>query len=107
LNLLEIVLSGKGQLIKDYLGKEVRIPFGLGNIPLFVTGIEFWLLYKLYTFQADLNDLKKFRELKYLEISIVVSLVLFIISNIRSSPIFCVNLFWSLVMVLCIFLIFC
>jgi len=25
----------------------------------------------------------------------------------RSSPIFCVNLFWSLVMVLCIFLIFC
>ncbi|MEM3988771.1 MAG: hypothetical protein QXZ22_09295 [Sulfolobales archaeon] len=82
LNLLEIVLSGKGQLIKDYLGKEVRIPFGLGNIPLFVTGIEFWLLYKLYTFQADLNDLKKFRELKYLEISIVVSLVLFIISNI-------------------------
>ncbi|MCY0866645.1 MAG: hypothetical protein OWQ49_03710, partial [Aquificaceae bacterium] len=82
LNLLEIVLSGKGQLIKDYLGKEVRIPFGLGGIPLFVTGIEFWLLYKLYTFQADLNDLKKFRELKYLEISIVVSLVLFIISNI-------------------------
>lgn len=82
LNLLEIVLSGKGQLIKDYLGKEVRIPFGLGSIPLFVTGIEFWLLYKLYTFQADLNDLKKFRELKYLEISIVVSLVLFIISNI-------------------------
>ncbi len=82
LNLLEIVLSGKGQLIKDYLGKDVRIPFGLGNIPLFVIGIEFWLLYKFYTFQANLNYFKKFRDFKYLKVFIVVSLVLFIISNI-------------------------
>lgn len=82
LNLLEIVLSGKGQLIKDYLGKDVRIPFGLGNIPLFVIGIEFWLLYKFYTFQADLNYFKKFRDFKYLKVSIVVSLIIFIISNI-------------------------
>jgi hypothetical protein len=82
LNLLEIVLSGKGQLIKDYFGKELIIPFGLGGIPSFVIGIEFWLLYKFYTFQADLNYFKKFRDFKYLKVSIVVSLVLFIISNI-------------------------
>jgi hypothetical protein len=82
LNLSEIALSGEGQLIKNYLGNEVRIPFGLGAIPPFITGIEFWLLYKLYSFQADLNYFKKFREFKYLKISIVVSLVLFIISNI-------------------------
>ena len=82
LNLFEVIISGKGQLIKDYLGREVKIPFGLGGIPNFLIGIEFWLLYKWYMFQTSLNGLKEVKWLNYLKISITISLVLFIITNI-------------------------
>lgn len=81
LNLLEIVASGKGQLIKDYLGTEVRIPFGLGGLPNFIIGIKFWLLYKSYAFQTELSHLSKGKYFK-LKILILLSTTLFIISNI-------------------------
>jgi hypothetical protein len=81
LNLLEIFISGKGQLIKDYLGTEVRIPFGLGALPSFIIGIKFWLLYKWYAFQAELSHLSKGEYFK-LRIIILLSITLFIISNI-------------------------
>ena len=81
LNLLEIVVSGKGQLIKDYLGTEVKIPFGLGALPNFIIGIKFWLLYKWYAFQTELNHLSKGKYFK-LKILILLSITLFITSNI-------------------------
>jgi len=81
LNLLEIVISGKGQLIKDYLGTEVKIPFGLGALPNFIIGIKFWLLYKWYAFQTKLSHLSKGKYFK-LRIIILLSITLFIISNI-------------------------
>jgi hypothetical protein len=81
LNLLEIVISGKGQLIKNYLSTEVRIPFGLGTVANFIIGIKFWLLYKWYAFQTELNHLSKGKYFK-LKILILLSITLFIISNI-------------------------
>jgi len=81
LPLLEIVISGKGQLIKDYLGTEVKIPFGLGALPNFIIGIKFWLLYKWYAFQTELSHLSKGKYFK-LRILILLSITLFIISNI-------------------------
>ena len=81
LNLLEIVTSGKGQLIKDYLGTEIRIPLGLGALPNFIIGIKFWLLYKWYAFQTELSHLSKGKYFK-LKILILISITLFIISDI-------------------------
>jgi len=81
LNLLEIVTSGKGQLIKDYLGTEIRIPLGLGALPSFIIGIKFWLLYKWYAFQTELSHLSKGKYFK-LKILILISITLFIISDI-------------------------
>jgi hypothetical protein len=81
LNLLEIVISGKGQLIKDYLGTKVKIPFGLGALPSFIIGIKFWLLYKWYASQTELNHLSKGKYFK-LKTLILLSITLFIISNI-------------------------
>lgn len=82
LNLLEIVISGKGQLIKNYsLSQELRIPFGLGALPSFIIGIKFWLLYKWYAFQTELSHLSKGKYFK-LKMLILLSITLFIISNI-------------------------
>ena len=80
-NLLEIIISGKGQLIKDYLGKKIKIPFGLGALPSFIIGIEFWLLYKWYAFQTELIHLSKSKYFKF-KMLILFSMVLFIVSNI-------------------------
>jgi len=81
LNLLEIVISGKGQLIKNYSLTRVRIPFGLGALPSFIIGIKFWLLYKWYAFQTELSHLSKGKYFK-LKMLILLSITLFIISNI-------------------------
>jgi hypothetical protein len=81
LNLLEIVISGKGQLIKDYLGTEIKIPFGLGALPNFIIGIKFWLLYKWYAFQTELNRISKSKHSKF-KMFILFSIALFIVSNI-------------------------
>ncbi len=80
-NLLEIIISGKGQLIKDYLGTKIKIPFGLGALPSFIIGIEFWLLYKWYTFQTELIHLSKSKYFKF-KMFILFSIALFIVSNI-------------------------
>jgi len=80
-NLLEIVFSGRGQLIKDYLGIEIKIPFGIASIPNYVLGIEFWLIYNLYTFQKGMFDIKN---LKYLKLANTLSLILLVIFNIIS-----------------------
>jgi hypothetical protein len=81
LNLLEIVISGKGQLIKDYLGTKIKIPFGLGALPNFIIGIKFWLLYKWYAFQTESSRISKSKYSKF-KMFILFSIALFIVSNI-------------------------
>jgi hypothetical protein len=80
-NLLEILTSGKGQSIKDYLGTKIKIPFGLGALPSFIIGIEFWLLYKWYAFQTELIHLSKSKYFKF-KMFILFSIALFIVCNI-------------------------
>jgi len=94
-NLLEIIISGKGQLIKDYLGKKIKIPFGLGALPSFIIGIEFWLLYKWYAFQTELIHLSKSKYFKF-KMLILFSMVLFIVSNIIhvTRPLLMIYLLW-------------
>jgi hypothetical protein len=82
LNMLEIVIFGNGQLIKNYLGTEIKIPFGLGALPTFIIGIEFWLLYKWYAFQTKLSDIRKNKPYKIFKIFILFSIILFIVSSI-------------------------
>jgi hypothetical protein len=100
LNMLEIVIFGNGQLIKNYLGTEIKIPFGLGALPTFIIGIEFWLLYKWYAFQTKLSDIRKNKPYKIFKIFILFSIILFIVSTIilMSRPLLMIFLLgWFLI----------
>jgi len=76
-NILAVCLSGAGDLIKAY-SHELNIPFGLGGIPAFVIGFEFWLLYHMYYLENKYKYLRKFKYLKFL---ILLSALLFIIES--------------------------
>jgi hypothetical protein len=100
LNMLEIVIFGNGQLIKNYLGTKIKIPFGLGALPTFIIGIEFWLLYKWYAFQTKLSDIRKNKPYKIFKIFILFSIILFIVSSIilMSRPLLMIFLLgWFLI----------
>jgi len=77
-NILAVCLSGAGDLIKAYSHK-LNIPFGLGGIPAFVIGLEFWLLYHMYYLE---NKYKYLRKFKYLRFLILLSVLLFILESI-------------------------
>jgi hypothetical protein len=81
-NLIYIdIIAGSGDLIKFY-AKELKIPFGLGALPIFLEGFEFWLLYKLYSMKPNLSDIGESKKYNYLKDSIILSFVLFVIISI-------------------------
>jgi hypothetical protein len=79
ISLFIVPFTGAGELIKVY-SLELNIPLGLGAIPTFIIGFEFWLLYHLY--KLSNTDYNYHKEFKYLKLSILISVFLFISENI-------------------------
>lgn len=81
LGLFNVLFTGRGEIFK-YAFRELRIPFGLGAIPIFIVGFEFWLLYKIYELKNStlINTFmnKKYRLLKFF---IILSVILCILEN--------------------------
>lgn len=79
LSLFLVSLLGKGELVK-VVSREISIPLGLGAIPTFILGFEFWLLYQLYKL-GELEYQSRKQE-KSLRILIWLSLFLNLLVNI-------------------------
>lgn len=83
ISIYQLAIQGTSQLIKDTLGKEVRLPFGLGGVTAFTPGILFYVIARYYymkkLFQGYSSQMKKLQKLKIL---IYVSIFVFLIFNI-------------------------
>jgi hypothetical protein len=80
ISMLQILILGSGQLIKNYL-PEIHIPLGLGAIPTFIMGFEFWLLYQIYSLNKTTVIYSK-KKLKFLKFTVFLSASLFILESI-------------------------